>query len=151
MIKRKVATIATTLALPFVFSGVAGAQTLDVPGPSSSPSLQIPGFTGSPAFAFKSTTNRETWHTVLIVSGVLLFIGIVDSDSTLAILGGAGVLVSLSQTNGNAYRYNPAGRTLDFANIGKLSFGVNPFGGMNLAQGLNAPHPKFVVQAKFKF
>jgi hypothetical protein len=105
----------------------------------------------APAFTLRRGTDRETWHTVMIVSAVFLFAGLVDDDNTLTALGGAGVILSLVEMDSTRFRYASVGRGMDLVRMGPISLGVNPFGSMGLTQGFSNPHPDFVLQARFKF
>lgn len=129
------AKIAAAMALPLITSVAAQAHDNIVPG--------------VPILSYSRSTDRETWRSVLLVSGILLIAGLVDDNGALILIGGAGVLVSLSHTNGSYY--TSVGRGLEFAKVGPVSMGFNPFGTMRLSQGLNNPQPTVVVQAKFKF
>jgi hypothetical protein len=122
--------------LPLIVSTAADAQTTNL--------NMVPGLSYG-----KAVQSRETWRTVTIVSGVLLFVGLVDDNSALILLGGAGLLVSLSATNGNMYR--PQARGVELLQFGNVSFGVKPFGQMDLSRELTTPRPSMVLQAKFKF
>ena len=134
-IRNTAVKIAAVTALPLVVGATAHAQVADL---------------RSAATLSYSSASHETWHTVLLISGILLLAGLIDSDSGLIIIGGAGVLIAESETNGNAYR-SSIGHSLDFYHAGRLSFGVNPFGQMGLQQGLHQPRPNLTIQAKFKF
>lgn len=135
-IKNTTTKLAAAAILPLVISATADAQ--------------VPGLNAVPNLTYSRGTNHETWHTVLIISGILLFAGLVSDDSTLTILGGAGVLVALSETNGNAYALRPV-RGFELAKSGPLSFGISPFGQMRFGQELRPSSPSFVLQAKIKF
>lgn len=134
---KNLSRIAVALMLVLLVSAFAGAQSMNFPTSSN--------------LSLRRSSSHETWHTVLIVGAVLLVIGIADDDSTLAILGGAGVLVALSETNGNAFQYRSVGRSFDLVKSGALSFGVNPFGSMGLTQDFKLSRPSAVLQATFKF
>jgi hypothetical protein len=156
--KRILTKFAATAAFAFAVTAMAGAQSqssLAAPSlvapsqPITSAGLEM-NRSMTPGFTFSKSTDHQTWHTVLLVSAIFLFAGLVDSNSTLIILGGAGVLVSLSETNGNAYRFQP-GRSMELARMGHMSLGINPLGQMGWSQGISAPKPSIILQAKFKF
>jgi hypothetical protein len=85
-----------------------------------------------------------------LISGIVLLAGLLDDNSGLIILGGAGVLVALSETNGTAYRMR-AGNGIDMFTAGHVSVGFNPFGNLSFDEGLKHPQPNVILQAKFKF
>jgi hypothetical protein len=129
------AKLAAVTALPFLVSAAAEASSTDLPG--------------LPMMGYSRSTDRETWRSVMLVSGILLVAGLVDDNGALILIGGAGLLVSLSHTNGNYY--SSVGRSMDLARFGAISMGVNPLGGMKLTPATTPSRPSLVVQAKFKF
>lgn len=133
--QRKMLTVAG-MALGLCLSGVAGAQTAEFKIPTK---------------LSYASTDRQTWNTVLLISGIVAIVGLTQSDSTLTILGGAGVLVSLVQLNKNGYmpQYSPRG--LDFYKSGPVSFGFNPFGMVGPNQDLKGIRPSGYITANFKF
>ncbi len=135
-IRNSAAKLAALAILPLATAAVANAQSTN--------------YTDFSHLSYSRGTNHETWHSVLLISGILLFAGLVDDNSGLIILGGAGVLVALSETNGNAYR-SSVGHGTDLLQMGNVSLGVNPFAYANPNQRLEMPKPAFVIQAKFKF
>jgi hypothetical protein len=136
-IRNTTAKLAALTALPLAFCATAHAQSAD--------------FTRLSHLSYNTSysTSHETWHTVLLISGVLLLAGLIDDSSGLIILGGAGVLIAESETNGTAFRQT-MGHGMEFAKLGKVSFGFNPFG-QSFAQGLQPPRPNLVIQTKLKF
>ena len=130
-------------------SKFAGAMALALTLPAMS-AAQSTSFSGAPNLTLRRSNSHETWHTVLIVSGVLFIIGLADDDSTLTILGGAGVLVALSESNGTAFAFRSP-RSFDLMKRGPVSLGLNPFGDLGMSQGLRLSRPSAVLQATFKF
>jgi hypothetical protein len=97
------------------------------------------------------SSSKQMWNTVLIVSAVVLAVGLLQDDTTLAILGGAGVLVSLTQVNKYGFQLQSHPRGLDLVKSGPLSFGVNPFGQIGLRDGFGPIKPSVYLSANFKF
>jgi len=135
-IGRKITTAAIALTLGFGFSGRASAQD---------PNLRLH------AKLSYGSTDRNTWNTVLLVSGAVLVVGLIQEESTLTILGGAGVLLSLFETNKTNFRsqYFPHG--LDLYKTGPVSFGVSAFSSMGLTEGFRPVRPAAYISATFKF
>ena len=67
-------------------------------------------------------------HTLLLVSGIVLLVGLIDGDSTLTALGGIGVLVYIVEYDNNTYRFRPLARD------GNLTFGVSTLGSTGFVQ-----------------
>jgi hypothetical protein len=150
--------LATLGSAALILATTAGAQTarfsdtptLNVPSPTATPAL-VPGMPVAPTFMLRRGSDRETWHTVMIVSAIFLFAGLVDDDNTLTALGGAGVILSLVEMDSTRFRYASVGRGMDLIRMGNVSVGMNPFGQMGLTQGFSKPHPNLILQARFKF
>ena len=136
-IGHKTTITALAIALGAGLSSVASAQNHD--------------FKLSATLSFSSSSNRGTWNTVLIVSAVVFAVGLIQGDSTLALLGGAGALVSLVELNKNGYapQYMPHG--LDLVRRGPLSLGLNPFGEFGMMPGYMSIRPSFYAAMNFKF
>ena len=130
-------TLAGVLALTTALPSTAKAQSSD---------LKLPV-----TLSYSASTQKDTWNTVLIVSGVVLVVGLITDESALTLLGGAGVIVSLVQSNkfGYAPQYSPHG--INLLQKGPVSFGVNPFGQMGLNQGFKDLRPSAYLSANFKF
>lgn len=139
-IRNHAAKIAALGVLPMALAATAPAQ--EIP--------QVPGFNPSPALSFKSTTDRETWHSVLIVSAIALGVGLLSDNSTLITLGGVGVVLSLIETNGNTFRYRSM-PSLEMMHFGKMSFGYSPIDQFKLASGVVSPKPSLILQTTLKF
>ncbi|MBC8063994.1 MAG: hypothetical protein H7Y17_04135 [Chlorobia bacterium] len=128
---------AAAVALGFGFSSMASAQSLD---------FKIPV-----KMSYGAATPSGTWNTVLIVSAAVMAVGLITGETTLTILGGAGVLVSLTQTNKSGFRPQYFARGLDLVQSGPVSFGVRPFGPAGLHQGITTLQPSPYIVANFKF
>ena len=100
-----------------------------------------------------AASQRDTWNTVLIVSAAVLVVGLITDESTLALLGGAGVLVSLVQTNNLGFQAPSMPRGIDFYKSGPVSLGVSPFGrfGLRSGAGFDALNPSPYIVANFRF
>ena len=136
---RRITAKTAAATLPLLFATTAHAQQM--PAPAIAPSAPVLTYTSG---------SHEMWHSVLLISGIFLLVGLVDNDSGLTILGGAGVLVALSETNGTAYRFVPAQHGVDLLQMGHVSLGVDPFG-FGFTQENRGPKPGLILQAKFKF
>lgn len=121
-------------ALAFGVVAPAGAQSI--------------GLANTPALSFSRSADKGTWHTVMIVSAVVGVIGLLDGDSTLAVLGGAGVLLSVVESDQSRFQLRPFRHGLDLARTGPLSFGIDPIG---LSPGFARPRPAAYLHATFKF
>jgi len=128
------ARAAAATAVAFMAALPAGAQT-------AAP-------IGAPTLSFRSSGDRDTWHTVMLVSAVVAIVGVVDNDSTLTVLGGAGILLSLYESDRSRFRLRPG---VDLLKMGPMSIGVNPLGQMGLSQGFTRPRPSPYVQLTFRF
>lgn len=120
---------------------------------SSAVASDLP-FTIPTKLSYSSAANQKsTWNTVLIVSAAVLVIGLIQEESTLALLGGAGVLVSLVQTNNLGFQAPSMPRGIDFYKSGPVSFGLSPFGrfGLRLGAGFDSFSPSPYVVANFRF
>lgn len=103
------------------------------------------------SLSYARSSPRDTWNTVLVVSAGVLIIGLIQDDSTLTILGGAGTLVSLVQLNQTHFRPQYSPRGISLLSSGPVSFGVTPFGSMNAQQGFRDFRPGAYIAANFKF
>lgn len=133
-------------------SSVANAQTYSPKLPVTlsyandyTPNAALPSL----GLAFQS--RRDTWNTVLLVSGIVLLVGIVQNEGTLILLGGAGVIVSLVQLNPGRFTGNSLAHGLDLAKAGPVSFGFSPFGQFGAAPGDRTLRPSAYISANFKF
>ena len=104
----------------------------------------------APALSF-SSSQRDTWHTVMVVSAVVGVVGLLDGDTTLVILGGAGVLVSLVESDQMKFRLRPRSSGVDLLKMGPVSLGINPLGQIGMAQAYQSSRPTAYVQVSFKF
>ena len=107
--------------------------------------------TALPALGLAYQGRRDTWNTVLLISGIVFVVGLIQDDSTLAILGGAGVIVSLIQLNPSRFTGNSISHGLDLAKAGPVSFGFSPFGQFGAVPGDRSLRPSAYVAANFKF
>ncbi|MBI1755913.1 MAG: hypothetical protein HYR64_02260 [Fimbriimonas ginsengisoli] len=105
---------------------------------------------GAPALSFGRPVRGDSSHTLLLVSAIVLVVGLAESNSTLTILGGAGVLISLSET-GRLYRPESPRRGVDLVKVGRVSMGVSPFGQIGQPQGFSSPQPSAYVRITTKF
>ena len=103
-----------------------------------------------PAVSFQGS-QKGMWQTVLLVSAIVGIVGVVQGDSTLTILGGAGVVLSLYQTGKMGFNPQPFRHGIDLMRSGPVSFGVQPFGQFGPLPGLNSPRPTAYLHATFKF
>ena len=133
---KSMSTKALALTLPLALAASASAQNIS---PLNSPTL-----------SYSRSTDRETWHNVMIISAVVLFAGLLSNDNTMTALGGAGVILSLVETNGNSFAFRAA-PALDFAHFGKFSLGVQAFDQTRLAQGFVKPQPGLILQTRIRF
>lgn len=101
--------------------------------------------------SFSAASQKDTWNTVLIISAAVMVVGLIQEESTLTLLGGAGVLVSLFQTNKMGFSAPALPHGLDLVKSGPVSFGFSPFGQFGLASGVTTLNPSPYVVAKFKF
>ena len=104
-----------------------------------------------PALGLAYQSRRDTWNTVLLVSGIVFVVGLIQDNSTLAILGGAGVIVSLIQLNPSRFTGNSVAHGLDLAKAGPVSFGFSPFGQFGAVPGDRSLRPSAYIAANFKF
>ena len=102
-----------------------------------------------PMMSFSSSGQHDTWNTVLVASAIVGVIGLATNDGTLTIIGAAGVVVSLVETNSSRFRYQALHRGIDLAHAGPLSFGVSPFGGFG-SVGVPGMRPAAYAQLSFK-
>jgi hypothetical protein len=91
-------------------------------------------------------SQRNTWNTVMLISAAVGIVGVVQGDSTLTLLGGAGVVLSLYQMERNRYGF----RGFEFAKSGPVSMGINPLG-VGFSQSISSVRPTAYIQATFKF
>lgn len=93
------------------------------------------------------SNQRNTWHTVLLISAAVGIVGVIQGDSTLTLLGGAGVVLSLYESE----RYRSGLRGFDLVKTGPLSMGINPLG-VGFNRSLSTVRPAaYYIQATFKF
>jgi hypothetical protein len=123
-----------------------GALALVVVAPANAQSVAP----NTPTVSFQSS-KKGMWQTVLLVSAIVGVVGVVQGDSTLIILGGAGVLLSLYQTNQMGFRPQPFRHGLDLMRSGPVSFGIQPFGTFGLQPGFTTPRPTAYLHASFRF
>jgi hypothetical protein len=100
--------IAVAAALCMLTTAPVFAQTSD-----ASPSTSLPT---------QCAVTGETNHIILLVSAAVLLIGLTQDDSTLTLLGGAGVLVSLF--SGPVHNHPAVTYQRSFAKSGPLSLGM---------------------------
>jgi len=127
-----------TIALGLVGCAVASAQSgrggyhlLD-PNVSLSPSIGTE--MGNPRLDIGSRSetmtfrrrDRDTWNTLLWISAAVAIVGLANDDAGLMLIGGIGVVYSLSQNNQLGLRYGPTHQGLDLVSTGPLSFGLAP-------------------------
>lgn len=101
--------------------------------------------------SFQSGNQRSTWQTVMLISAIVGIVGVAQGDSTLTILGGAGVLLSLYQTERMRFQLQPFQGGVSMLRSGPVTFGMKPFGDLSPAQGMTGSRPSVFVQATFKF
>lgn len=108
---------------------------------------QTASLDGPPKQWFSYAGDRQTWNTVMLVSGIVGFVGLVDNDPTLVILGGVGVLVSVFEENNQMrYRFGTLAGGDGLIRTGRFSFGFTQVPGIALAPGLAAPAPGAFAQ-----
>ena len=125
------------LALGLGLSGISGAQSLPT---------QLPV-----RLTFASAPKQDTWNTVLIVSAAVMVVGLIQHESTLTLLGGAGVLVSLVQSHRSGFRPNYSLRGIDLITHRHLTLGISPFGSMDLDRSFSSLRPSLFIAANFRF
>lgn len=97
------------------------------------------------------SNSKQTWNTVLIVSAVVMAVGLIQDETTLTLLGGAGVIVSLVQLNKTGFAPSYATRGLDVMQSGPVSLGFRPFGPAGLVTKTPTFNPSPYIMANFKF
>lgn len=102
-------------------------------------------------FSFSAPAKQDTWNTVLIVSAAVMVVGLIQEESTLTLLGGAGVLVSLVQSNKSGFRPNYTFRGIDFIKDHHVAFGINPFGTFASERTQTTLRPSLYIAANFRF
>ena|SRR5579862_4040710 len=102
-------------------------------------------------FSFASSGDRQMWHTVLIVSAAVGIIGILDSDSTLTVIGGAGVLLSLYESESSHFAFHAFRPGGDFFRMGPMSLGFDGLVRSGFSQRFDSPRPTAHVVYTFKF
>jgi hypothetical protein len=132
----KIVRVAAPLTLAFLITAPAMAQSTV---PAAAPALSL------------QRSQRGTWQTVLLVSAAVGIVGLLQGDTTLTLLGGAGVLLSLYETNRTGFRPQPFRHGIDLLSSGPVSFGIQPLGQFGLSRGLAKPQPSAYIQATFKF
>lgn len=125
------------IALASGFSGVAHAQDRDLKLHAN--------------FSYAQSSQKSMWNTVFIVSAAVFVVGLITEESTLTVLGGVGVVVSLIQNNKSGFRPQYSPRGINLINKGPVSFGVNPFGQMAYRNDFKSMSPSLYVVANFKF
>ena len=103
---------------------------------------QTPAMVGAPALSYNRAMRHDSNHTLLIVSAAVLVIGVIDSNSTLTILGAAGVFLSLSES-GQMYRARSGSDLLKYGNV---SLGFNAKGS---PQAMSDARPYIQISSKF--
>ncbi len=138
----KIRNITTKAAAAAAFALVVAAPVYaQTPEATSAPSLAAPHSTGF----YRSSGGSNT---LLVISAAVLIIGLIDDDTTLAVLGGAGVVLSLYDSGQMHYQLNSYGRGADLVKMGPASFGVSPF---NAVAPQPFGSPSVYAQLKFKF
>lgn len=102
---------------------------------------QTASLTGAPPLTYNSMANGTNNNTILLVSGAVLLIGLVDDNSALTILGGVGVLYSVVGTGQNHYQFH------DVARKGPFSIGFTTYGQLSP----NTPRPSPYIEHTWKF
>lgn len=124
---------------------------------SSMATAQSSKFSLPTSLSYSQSNSKQTWNTVLLVSGIALGVGLLTDEGTLTILGGAGVLVSLIQLNqNNSFTSNYFPRGMDMVRSGPMAFGVSPFGqrlgfSQKFTGGFDDIRPTVYATASFKF
>jgi hypothetical protein len=101
--------------------------------------------------SFNAAGSKQMWHTVMLVSAGVAILGLLQDDSTLVILGAAGVLLAFVESQPSSFRMNSARQGFDLAKTGPLSLGLNPLGRTSLWHGTTGPRPGAYVRLSFKF
>jgi hypothetical protein len=141
--------IAALAATALGASAISGAQSFDPTIPVTLSYGPAIGTKASPGLAY-AQTSRNTWNTVLLVSAIVLVVGLIQEESTLVILGGAGVIVSLIQMDKRfQLQYSPKGITL--FNSGPLTFGLNPLSQPGLVDKPGPARLGYFAGLNFKF
>ena len=81
-----------------------------------------------------------------------MVVGLATEETTLTLLGGVGVLISLIQTNKTGFQSQFFPQGIDLVQKGSLSFGINPFGNVGVSPNFNStlrPTPYLVATFKF--
>jgi hypothetical protein len=155
---RAIATIfVTTTGL-----AVAGAQVASTfDDRTNSPGYQVPAIGSEPGFPRISANidknsmrldrrDRDPWNALLWISAIVLVVGIADDDGGLIIIGGAGVVVSLVESDQFGGRLAFSHNGVDFLKAGSLSFGLNQtYYQVGQTHGVTYQSP--CLQMSFKF
>jgi len=142
----KIAALATTA---LGASALSGAQSFDPKIPVSLSYAPVIGAKATPTLSY-AQTRRDTWNTVLLVSAIVLVVGLIQEESTLVILGGAGVIVSLIQMDRRfQLQYSPKG--IHLFNSGPLTFGINPMSQPGLVDRPGPNRLGYFAGLNFKF
>lgn len=128
----------------------AGAQAAPSYGAQFSNFAAVPGVPFHAAGFSVASVDRDAWRTIMLISGIVLIVGLVDNDSTLAILGGAGLLVSFVESGPPSFAYRGF-RGFPLMQSGPFTFGISPYGQLGLARGLDKPCPSPFATVTFKF
>lgn len=131
-------TTATVAALAIGFGATTSAQA------------QSKSFTIPTTMSYASSP-RQTWNTVLLVSAAVMVVGLIQEESSLTLLGGAGVLVSLFQLNKTGFRSEFFASGVDVVKKGAFSFGVSPVNELRPTFGQTQLQPTAYAIATFKF
>jgi hypothetical protein len=140
---------AAAMSVGMGMCGVAGAQDMETTLPVTL--SYAPTLNAAPAKAPSyMQSRRDTWNTVLLVSAIVLAVGIIQSESTLVILGGAGVIVSLVQMDRRfQLQYTPRG--INLFQSGPLTFGLNPLSQPGLVDKPGPARLGYYAALNFKF
>ena len=98
-----------------------------------------------------SSGDRSMWHNVLVISAIVGIVGIATQDSTLTILGAAGVVLSLVETGGSTFRFRSATHGMDLMESGPFTFGINPFSQLDGSSISTKPSAAPYMRLSFKF
>lgn len=80
-----------------------------------------------------------------------MVVGLIQQESTLTLLGGAGVLVSLVQSHRSGFRPTYSLRGIDLITHRHLTLGISPVGSMDLDRSFSSIRPSLFIAANFRF
>lgn len=105
-----------------------------------------------PSFVAPQRSMRATWNLVLAVSAVVAAIGLIQDESALVVIGGAGIVISLLQSDRSRFTTlrDPI-RGFDLHRSGAATFGFSPFDTNRNWSRRSAFKPSIYIAAKFKF